>query len=130
MEFEAVATMEIAGASRNRRTIPRAARIHSARLAYSYFPVAFMNDGVEPFDYSQDFFISPDARSTPYRRLLYFIAVRILGGRDEAEQAVAGCLAKASANPSTLDNEGAFRSWLIRLLISEALLLLAEKGND
>jgi hypothetical protein len=89
-----------------------------------------MNDDVESSDHPQEFSISPDARSAAYRRLLYSIAVRILGKRDEAERAVIGCLSKTSTSRSSLDNEGAFRCWLIRLLIDEALLFLDGRGND
>ena len=61
------------------------------------------------------------------RRLLHFLAVRILGGEDEAEDAVRNCRAAASRNPPSFESEGACRSWLARILIDEACALLRRK---
>jgi transposase InsO family protein len=48
---------------------------------------------------------------------------RVLGNHEEAEVAVQNCLrAAASNNVSKFEDEGAFRSWLIRLLIDEAVI--------
>ena len=61
------------------------------------------------------------------RHLLHFLAVRILGSEDEAEHAVRSCRAAASRNPPNFESEGAFRSWLARILIDEACALLRRK---
>ena len=61
------------------------------------------------------------------RRLLHFLAARILGSQDEAEYAVRNCRAAASRNSPSFDSEGAFRSWLARILIDEACALLRRK---
>jgi DNA-directed RNA polymerase specialized sigma24 family protein len=61
------------------------------------------------------------------RRLLQFLAARILGSQDEAEDAVRTCRAAASRNPPSFESEGAFRSWLVRILIDEACALLRRK---
>ena len=61
------------------------------------------------------------------RRLLQFLAARILGSQDEAEDAVRNCRAAASLNPPSFESEGAFRSWLARILIDEACALLRRK---
>lgn len=61
------------------------------------------------------------------RRLLHFLAARILGSQDEAEDAVRNCRAAASRNPPSFESEGAFRSWLARILIDEACALLRRK---
>jgi len=61
------------------------------------------------------------------RRLLHFLAARILGSQDEAEYAVRNCRAAASRNPPSFESEGAFRSWLARILIDEACALLRRK---
>jgi mannose-6-phosphate isomerase-like protein (cupin superfamily) len=58
------------------------------------------------------------------RGLLHFTACRVLGGRDGAELAVENCRITASRNPPRFDREGAFRSWLLRVLINEALAIL------
>ena len=61
------------------------------------------------------------------RRLLHFVAVRILGSEDEAEHAVRNCRTAASRNPPSFESEGSFRSWLARILIDEACALLRRK---
>jgi DNA-directed RNA polymerase specialized sigma24 family protein len=61
------------------------------------------------------------------RRLLHFLATRILGSEDEAGDAVRNCRAAASRNPPSFESEGAFRSWLARILIDEACALLRRK---
>jgi DNA-directed RNA polymerase specialized sigma24 family protein len=57
-------------------------------------------------------------------RLLQFIACRILGDPERAKKAVENCWHSASACAPRFEYEGAFRSWLLRVLIDEALLLL------
>jgi DNA-directed RNA polymerase specialized sigma24 family protein len=64
------------------------------------------------------------------RRLLHFIARRILNCADEAEQAVKNCRLTASRNPPGFSSEGAFKSWLARVLIDEATLLLRSKQSN
>ena len=61
------------------------------------------------------------------RRLLHFLAARILGSQDEAGDAVRNCRAAASRNPPSFESEGAFRSWLARILIDQACALLRRK---
>lgn len=65
-----------------------------------------------------------------YRRLLYSTACLVLNGCEGAKEALQNCLLRASYNPSRFANEGAFRSWLIRILIDEALLVLQKRRND
>jgi len=57
-----------------------------------------------------------------YRGLLYQIAVSILGGPEGAEEAVHRSLAAAMRTPGK-DRKcaGEFRSWLLRIMIDEAL---------
>src|SRR5258707_9541582 len=64
------------------------------------------------------------------RRLLYFVARRILHCIEEAEEAVKNCRLTASRNPPRFSSEGAFKSWLVRILIDEATLLLRQKENN
>lgn len=79
-----------------------------------------------------------NARFTRSRKLLYFVARRLLhcthaasmGTHDAhifshrlAKDAVQKTWLTASQNPPTFPHEGAFRSWLIRILIDEALTL-------
>ena len=59
-------------------------------------------------------------------RLLHFIARRVLGNEERAPIAVQNCWRTASHNPPHFEYEGAFRSWLVRVLIDEALAVLRE----
>jgi len=52
------------------------------------------------------------------------MACRVLGGSERAQLAVENSWLTASLNPLRFDNEGAFRSWLLRILIDEALAIL------
>jgi DNA-directed RNA polymerase specialized sigma24 family protein len=55
--------------------------------------------------------------------LLSFIACRVLGDTDKALVAIHNCQQAASRNPPHFESEGAFRSWLVRVLIDEALAI-------
>jgi RNA polymerase sigma-70 factor (ECF subfamily) len=65
-----------------------------------------------------------DVLFSRYRRVLYRIAYRVLENHQEAKEAVRNCLLAASCNAPRFENEGAFRSWLVRVLIDEALAIL------
>jgi len=43
---------------------------------------------------------------------------------------VGRCFLKACGDPQEFEYEGAFRSWLVRILIDEALLILVERKRD
>src|SRR5215469_16258860 len=62
-----------------------------------------------------------------FYRLQHLIACRVLGGPERADDAIENCWLRASLNPSRFEYEGAFRSWLIRVLIDEALAI---RGHD
>jgi DNA-directed RNA polymerase specialized sigma24 family protein len=57
------------------------------------------------------------------RRLLRFIATRVLRDSDRVDDAIENCWLSASRNPPQFDYESAFRSWLLRVLIDEALAI-------
>ena len=59
-------------------------------------------------------------------RLLNFVAGRVLGDDERAPIAVENCWRTASRNPLHFAHKGAFRSWLVRVLIDEALAILRE----
>jgi len=67
------------------------------------------------------------ARFERCHRMLYFIACRVLGGSERAEEAVQNCRRTASGNLSRFEYEGVFRSWLLRVLIGEALAILGQE---
>ena len=63
-------------------------------------------------------------RAARYSRLLHFVAERVLGNPNKAAIAVDNCLYGAAQHVTASDYEGAFRSWLVRLVIDEALMIL------
>ena len=70
-----------------------------------------------------------DLQFSRCRELLYFIACRILNDPDQAEAAVKNCFFTALQNPTGFENEGDFRSWLLRILIDEASLLVNKNSS-
>ena len=62
-----------------------------------------------------------------HRRLLHSLAVRILRNHEEAEDAVQNCMLLAFRNLPKFENHGAFRAWLVRILINEAIAILRKK---
>ena len=60
------------------------------------------------------------------RGLLHFIACRVLGGSDRSGLAVHNCWLTASRNPPHFEHESAFRCWLMRVQINEALAILRQ----
>jgi len=60
--------------------------------------------------------------------LLHFLAYRILGTHEGAGNAVENCRIVASRNPPDFAYEGAFRSWVARILIDEALAILRQRN--
>jgi DNA-directed RNA polymerase specialized sigma24 family protein len=71
-----------------------------------------------------------DTRLSRYRGVLLFVAHRILNNRAEAEDAVRNCLLSVSYTVPRLESEGAFRSWLVRVLMDEALMILHKKRDS
>jgi DNA-directed RNA polymerase specialized sigma24 family protein len=71
-----------------------------------------------------------DARFSRCFRLLHFIASRILGGPEQSHDAIERCWLTASRNPPRFKYEGAFRSWLVRVLIDEALAILRDETKS
>lgn len=63
-----------------------------------------------------------------YRRLLHFVAYRLLGDDDESEAATRATRTKAFADLPRFAHEGQFRSWIFRILIDEALRLRDAKS--
>lgn len=67
-----------------------------------------------------------DARFRRCYGTLHLIASRVLGGPVRAEEAIGNCWRMASRHPRRFDHEGEFHSWLLRVLIDEALVFLRE----
>jgi DNA-directed RNA polymerase specialized sigma24 family protein len=51
----------------------------------------------------------------------------LLGSNEGAEDAVQSAWLTASRNPPRFEHEGAFRSWLLRILIDEAFVVRRKK---
>jgi DNA-directed RNA polymerase specialized sigma24 family protein len=61
--------------------------------------------------------------------MLCFLAYRMLGNPEQARDVVENCRITASRNPPVFESEGAFRSWLARILIDEALSILQHANS-
>jgi asparagine synthase (glutamine-hydrolysing) len=70
-----------------------------------------------------------ESRFSKNRKLIAFVACRLLDSHEDAETAVKECFKTASRNPAVFTNDGAFRSWILRIVIDEALLILSEKAD-
>jgi len=62
-----------------------------------------------------------------HQRLLYSLAFRVLQNHEEAEDAVQTSLLRAFRNLPRLECQGAFRGWLARILLNEALAILRRR---
>jgi len=71
-----------------------------------------------------------EVRFSRCRKVLYFLACRVLGSSDLAYDVVENCKITASRNPPRFEDEGAFRSWLVRILIDEALAIVRERTSE
>jgi DNA-directed RNA polymerase specialized sigma24 family protein len=69
-------------------------------------------------------------RFTRSRPLLYLIAGIVLGESEETEEAVQNCCRTASTSPLRFKRGNAFHSWLLRVLIDEALLILSRRKDS
>jgi RNA polymerase sigma-70 factor (ECF subfamily) len=59
-----------------------------------------------------------------YRPILYRLAQRILRNHEESEDAVQNCSLAAFRKLKSFNYEGAFRSWLARILVNESITIL------
>ena len=77
----------------------------------------------------QEMMAAFDTQLSRCQSLLYFVAYRVLDSREDAEEAVQNCVLAATRNPRKFKSEGAFRRWLVRTLIDEALQVLHQKES-
>ena len=82
-----------------------------------------VNENIPVRNYLQEDPVLFEKRLSRCSPLLHFLAGRILDSHEEVEEAVESCRATASRNPPRFEYEGAFRSWLVRVLIDEALAI-------
>ncbi len=90
--------------------------MHDANATQMEFLAEFLQEFPEEFN---DRFV----RSL---RALHALAGRVLGGTEGVDEAVHNCFVSASRNPPRFESEVAFRGWLFRILIQEALLVRRE----
>jgi RNA polymerase sigma-70 factor, ECF subfamily len=69
-----------------------------------------------------------DVLFSRYRHVLSLAAYRVLANHADAEDAVQNCLLTVSENVPKFEHEGAFRCWLVRVLIDEAVTILAKQS--
>jgi RNA polymerase sigma-70 factor (ECF subfamily) len=84
----------------------------------------------ETLSHSQGNLEALDVLFARYRSVLSLIAYRVLGNHEDAEEAVQNCLRIASDRAPRFDHEGAFRSWLARILIDEAVTILHKQRSS
>jgi hypothetical protein len=83
----------------------------------------------ETLNNSQGSLEALDVLFSRYRHVLSLVAYRVLGNHAEAEDAVQNCLRTVSDNVPKFKHEGAFRCWLVRVLIDEAVSILAKQSS-
>lgn len=83
-----------------------------------------LREVVPVLESSADKHISFCVRAARYRRLLYFVAHRVLCNPNTAVIAVENCLFSAARHVTRFDHEGAFRRWLVRVAFDESLAIL------
>jgi RNA polymerase sigma factor (sigma-70 family) len=64
---------------------------------------------------------------THHYAFLHFLACRVLGGPDDAQDVVQNCMLRAVRNIQQFNNAGAFRNWLARILVNEAINVLRQR---
>jgi DNA-directed RNA polymerase specialized sigma24 family protein len=64
-----------------------------------------------------------DTQFSRYHDLLRFIACRVLSNSEGAKEAIENCRVRASQNLPEFQREGAFRNWLVRILLDEAMAI-------
>lgn len=65
-----------------------------------------------------------------YRPILYRLALRVLRNHEESEDAVQNCSLVAFRKMESFKYEGAFRSWLARILVNEAITILRKRKRN
>jgi RNA polymerase sigma-70 factor, ECF subfamily len=66
----------------------------------------------------------------PYIRLSYHVALRIIGNREDAENASQQCLLKAYTHIGQFQGDSQFSTWLTRIAINEALMKLRKRRSE
>ena len=70
-----------------------------------------------------------NARFHRCRNLLVSLASRVLTPQQSIGEAMYNCWRVASRNPPRFEHEGAFRSWLVRVLLDQAFIIHRRRRN-
>ena len=89
-----------------------------------------LNEAIPVSGVSADSRRSSYVRGARYRPLLHFVADRVLDSPDRSAIAVENCLFSASQHAPAFAREGAFRSWLVRIVIDKALAIRHERSSS
>ena len=65
-----------------------------------------------------------------YQRVLYTVALRMLGNRDDAKDATQTAFVRAYERLASFDEQYRFFSWIYRIAMNESLNLLRRNGRD
>ena len=68
-----------------------------------------------------------EARFSRYHNLLRFTACRVLPNGEGVKDAIENCRVRASESLLEFEQEGAFRRWLVRILLDEAMAIRRRK---
>src|SRR5260370_13353738 len=96
-------------------------------MSLNFFLTSTTDEDTCASNYRGDFAVFED-RFLRCRSLLRFLACRVLGTDEGAKDAVENCWTRASRNPPDFEYECAFRSWVARFLIDEALVILRQRN--
>lgn len=66
----------------------------------------------------------------PYMRLAYHVALRIVGNREDAEDASQQSLLKAFVRLDQFNGDSLFSTWLTRIAINEALMKVRKRRSE
>jgi DNA-directed RNA polymerase specialized sigma24 family protein len=87
------------------------------------FDPCLLDQTTAPGRFLQERLTQFDTRFYRCHSLLHFIACRVLPDSEGPEEAIENCRVRASQNLPEFEQEGAFRSWLVRILLDEAMAI-------
>lgn len=88
-----------------------------------------IREGIRILRQAQDQLEAFDARFSRCEKLLCFVARLVLDGENGVGDAVRRCRRTARLQRRTFEHEGAFRSWVVRILMDEALAVRSEMNH-
>jgi Sigma-70 region 2 len=123
------ATIRVDSTRRGGQRVTQPIAVSSGSVEMNFMSQLPSEDEVEIVSRSQNNLKTFDVLFSRYRRVLSFVACRVLGDLKDAQDAVENSFLTASYRMPPFEDEGAFRSWLVRVLLDEALLILHKKSG-